>query len=227
MNELYVIQKPNSSFAEEIKKVRTNLMFSKVNDDMKAIMITSSLPGEGKSFISSNLAAAFAQANERVLLIDCDLRKGRLKKIFKISPEAKGLSDLLINKDWQTTYTDYIYESDVSNLSVIATGSYPPNPSELLASNRFKKLLSELKKYYDIIILDCPPVIGLNDALVVANIADISVLVADCKKTTMELLEKCKSEFEKVGVKLAGIILNKIETADNNYYYYGHYYKDE
>ena len=86
MRELVVVDKPNSSFGEEIKKVRTNLMFSNLDDDMKIIMITSSIPGEGKSFIASNLAAAFAQANEKTLLIDCDLRKGRLKKIFDIQP---------------------------------------------------------------------------------------------------------------------------------------------
>ena len=108
MKEIVIADKPNSSFGEEIKKVRTNLMFSNVNDDLKVIMITSSIPGEGKSFISTNLAASFAQANEKVLLIDCDLRKGRLKKIFNIPPEEKGLSDLLIDKKWKEDFKKYI-----------------------------------------------------------------------------------------------------------------------
>lgn len=227
MKELVVVDKPNSAFGEEIKKVRTNLMFSNLDDDMKIIMITSSIPGEGKSFISSNLAAAFAQADERVLLIDCDLRKGRLKKIFNIPPEEKGLSDLLINKNWQEEYKNYLNKTEVNNLYVMISGSYPPNPSELLASNRFEGVLSELKRYFNIIILDCPPIVGLNDALVLAKKADRSILVANCDVTSMEVLEKSKNELEKMDVKLAGIVLNNIEIQNNKYYYYGHYYRDE
>ena len=227
MKELFVIDRPNSSFGEEIKKTRTNLLFSNLDDDMKTIMITSSIPGEGKSFISANLAAAFSQADEKVLLIDCDLRKGRLKKIFNIPPEVRGLSDLLINKSWKNEYRNYINKTEVKNLDVVISGSYPPNPSELLASNRFEELLNELKKIYNIIILDCPPVVGLNDAFVVAKKSDRCVLVANAQKTSMEILEKSKAELDKMDVKLAGVILNETEVQNNKYYYYGHYYRDE
>ena len=227
MKELVIVEKPNSSFGEEIKKIRTNLLFSNVNDDMKVIMLTSSIPGEGKSFISTNLAVAFAQANEKVLLIDCDLRKGRLKKIFNIPPEEKGLSDLLINKKWKDEYKKYINKTEVDNLSIIVSGSYPPNPSELLASERFENLLVELRKFYNIIILDCPPIVGLNDAFVLAKKADRTVLVANVDKTSMEVLEKTKNELIKMDVKIAGIVLNNYEIENNKYYYYGHYYRDE
>ena len=227
MKELFVIDRPNSSFSEEIKKTRTNLLFSNLDDNMKTIMITSSIPGEGKSFISANLAAAFAQANEKVLLLDCDLRKGRLKKIFNIPPEVRGLSDLLINKNWKEECRIYINKTEVKNLDVMISGSYPPNPSELLASNRFEDLLGELREMYDIIILDCPPIVGLNDAFVVAKKSDRCVLVANCQKASMEILEKCKAELDKMDVKLAGIILNETEIQNNKYYYYGHYYRNE
>ena len=227
MKELFVIDKPNSSFSEEIKKVRTNLMFSNLDDDMKVVMITSSIPGEGKSFIASNLSAAFAQADEKVLLIDCDLRKGRLKKIFNIPPEIKGLSDLLINKSWKNEYNNYINKIEIKKLDVMISGSYPPNPSELLASNRFEDLLNELRKKYNIIILDCPPVVGLNDAFVVAKKSDRCVLVANSEKTSMEVLEKTKNELDKMDVKLAGIVLNETEIHNNKYYYYNRYYRDE
>lgn len=227
MKELFVIERPNSSFGEEIKKTRTNLMFSNLDDDMKVIMITSSIPGEGKSFISANLAGAFAQADEKVLLVDCDLRKGRLKKIFNIPPEVKGLSDLLINKNWKHEYKSFINKTEVKDLDVVISGSYPPNPSELLSSNRFEELLGELRKDYKIIILDCPPIVGLNDAFVVAKKSDRCVLVANCQKTSMEVLEKSKAELDKMDVKLAGIILNETEEQNNKYYYYGHYYRDE
>lgn len=227
MKELFVVERPNSSFGEEIKKTRTNLLFSNLDDDMKVIMITSSIPGEGKSFISSNLAAAFAQADEKVLLIDCDLRKGRLKKIFNIPPEVKGLSDLLINKKWEEEYKSYINKTEVKKLDVMISGSYPPNPSELLASNRFEELLNKLRKNYNFVILDCPPIVGLNDAFVVAKKSDRCVLVANSQKTSMEILEKSKAELDKMDVKLAGIILNEIEVQNNKYYYYGHYYRDD
>lgn len=227
MKELVVIERPNSSFGEEIKKTRTNLMFSNLDDDMKVIMITSSIPGEGKSFISANLAGAFAQADEKVLLVDCDLRKGRLKKIFNIPPEVKGLSDLLINKNWRHEYKSFINKTEVKDLDVVISGSYPPNPSELLSSNRFEELVGELRKDYKIIILDCPPIVGLNDAFVVAKKSDRCVLVANCQRTSMEVLEKSKAELDKMDVKLAGIILNETEEQIDKYYYYGHYYRDE
>ena len=231
MKELFVIDKPNSTFGEEIKKTRTNLMYSNLDDDMRIVMITSSLPGEGKSFISANLAAAFSQASEKVLLMDCDLRKGRLKKMFNIPPEEKGLSDLLINKNWKEEINNHIIKTEVKNLSVMVTGAYPPNPSELLSSKRFQDLLNNLKNKFKLIILDCPPVVGLNDAMVLAKKSDRCVLVANTQKVSMEGLEQTKNELEKVGVKITGVILNEIENKNRRYKYkynyYNRYYRDE
>ncbi len=228
MEELIIIEKPNSPFSEEIKRVRTNLKFSSVNNDMKVIMVTSSVPKEGKSFISANLAAAFAQADERVLLIDCDLRKGRLKKIFNVaSRRTGGLSGLLINKNFLEDYPKYIKKTKVNNLFLISSGPFPPNPSELLASERFERLLDQLKRIFDVIILDCPPLTGLNDSLVVASRADISVLVARYKNTSMDLLNKSKKSLENVGANIAGVILNQTDVRGHNNYYYSYYTKDE
>ena len=228
MKELVIIEKPNSTFGEEIKKTRTNLMYSNLDDDMRIVMITSSIPGEGKSFIASNLAAAFAQASEKVLLIDCDLRKGRLKKIFNIPPEEKGLSDLLINKNWKEEINNHINKTELKNLSVMVTGAYPPNPSELLSSKRFQDLLNILKNKFKLIVLDCPPVVGLNDAMVLAKKSDRCVLIANTEKVSMEVLEQSKAELEKVGVKITGIILNEIENKNKRYKYnyYNRYYRD-
>lgn len=227
MSELVVMSRPNSAFSEEIKKVRTNLKFSTVNDDMKVIMITSSVPGEGKSFVSSNLAAAFAQADERVLIIDCDLRKGRLRKIFDlVDKKSEGLSNLLIDREWEENYKTYIKRTKVEHLYVIPSGSFPPNPSELLASDRFQKLLDILRPNFDIIILDCPPVSGLNDPLVVAPRSDISIIVTKHNQTSIDLLENTKKSLDAVGAKIAGVIINQNTSRENHYYYYGHYYKD-
>ena len=227
MSELVVIEKPNSYISEEIKKIRTNLKFSAVTDDIKVVMITSSVPGEGKSFISANLAVAFAQNGERVLIVDCDLRKGRQKKIFEITErKSGGFSSLLINKNWEEEYKKYVRKTKVDNLYIIPSGPFPPNPSELLSSERCKKTLEKLKTKFDIIILDCPPLVGLNDTLVISSYADISIIVARHKKTPMDLLEKSKKSLETVGAKKLSVILNQIDTKVNPYYY-GHYYRDK
>lgn len=226
MKELLVIEKPNSNFSEQIKKTRTNLKFSKINEDEKVIMITSSLPGEGKSFIAANLAASFAQYNQKVIIIDCDLRKGRQRKIFEIPEDKeKGLSNLLIDQDWKVNYPAYIKKTKVSKLLMLPTGPFPPNPSELLASDRFRNLVEELKQKFDVIILDCPPVTGLNDAQVVSSVADMSIIVAKYKSTSMDLLEQTKKSLETVNAKIAGVIMNQMEEKNNSYYYYGGYYQ--
>lgn len=225
MNELIVIEKPNSFVSEEIKKIRTNLKFS--TDEIKVIMVTSSVPGEGKSFISANLAAVYSQNDERVLLIDCDMRKGRQKKIFEVQErKSGGFSSLLINKEWEEDYKKYIRKTNVNNLYMIPSGPFPPNPSELLASDRCKQILEKLKRKFDVIILDCPPIVGLNDPLVISTLADASIIVAKHKKTPISLLEKSKKTLQTVGVKNLSIVLNQTDIK-NNSYYYGSYYGEE
>lgn len=215
-----------TSFSEEIKKIRTNLKFASINGDLKVVCVTSSLPGEGKSRISANLAASFSQNGEKVLLIDCDLRKGRQMKLFSIPNNNElGLSKLLINKKWENEYKNYIKETKVNNLYIIPTGIFPPNPSELLTSERFLYLVKKLKEEYDRIILDCPPIEGLSDALVVTSLADTTVLVAKYKSTPINLLEKSKKALDKVGTKLAGVVLNHVDKEPNTYYY--GYYKEQ
>ena len=214
-----------TTFSEEIKKIRTNLKFSSINEELKVICVTSSLPGEGKSRISANLAASFSQNGEKVIIIDCDLRKGHLKKLFNVSEdENQGLSKLLINKEWEKEYRTFIKSTKIQNLSVITAGVYPPNPSELLSSVRFLNLIKKLKHDYDIIILDCPPIEGLSDALVVSSISDKTVLVAKYKSTPLKLLEKSKKALDTVGAKLAGVVLNYVDHEPNTYYY--GYYKE-
>ena len=220
------IEKESVTFNEEIKKIRTNIKFSSVKEEIKVICVTSSLPGEGKSLISANLAASFAQYSENVLLIDCDMRKGRQRKLFNIpSNDELGLSKLLINKNWENDYKNYIKQTKIKGLDVIPTGIFPPNPSELLTSERFLNLLTKLRGEYDRIILDCPPIEGLSDALVVSSISDTTVLVAKYKSTPMNLLEKSKKALDKIGSKLSGVILNHVDKEPNTYYY--GYYKEQ
>ena len=226
MKELVVQNYPKSSVTEAIKQVRTNLRFSSVNEQIKTILITSSVAGEGKSFISANLASAFATSKEKVLLIDCDLRRGRQKELFGLQRTSKkGLSNLLIDKNWSKNLKTYIHKTEIQNLEVIPIGSMPPNPTVLLESNKLDKITEELKKEYDVVIFDAPPVGGLTDALVLTRLADVVLIVARAKKTSLELLENTKEALENVNANIAGVILNRVDQKDSkyykNYYYYG------
>ena len=226
MKELIVHNYPKSSVTEAIKAVRTNLRFSSVNENIKTILITSSVAGEGKSFTSANLATTFATSTERVLLIDCDLRRGRQKELFGLHGTAKtGLSNLLIDKEWDKNIKNYIHKTEVPNLYVIPTGSTPPNPGVLLESEKIEKVVEKLKEKFDIIIFDAPPVTGLTDALVMTRLADIVLIVARAKKTTLELLENTKEALENVNANIAGVILNRVDKKDNRYYKNYYYYQ--
>lgn len=221
--ELVVNYSPKSSFSESIKTVRTNLQFSLVNKDIKTILLTSPEPGDGKSFVSANLAIAFTQENKKVLLIDADLRKGRQHRIFKVhNDKSKGYSNLILSSKDDNTLKKFIVPTEVKNLDLLPTGAFPPNPSELLLSSNNKELMDKLREMYDIIIVDCAPVLGLNDALVMTRFTDINIVVVTKRKTKMESLEEVKKNFEKVGAKVNGVILNKVKQKDISYYgYYG------
>lgn len=221
--ELIVNNNPKSSFSESIKTIRTNLQFSLVNSNVKTILLTSPEPGDGKSFISANLAVAFAQENKRVLLIDSDLRKGRQYKIFKVkNDKSKGYSNLILSDKSSSSIMNFIVPTDIKKLYLLPNGATPPNPSELLSSTNNKELLDKLKNMFDLIILDCAPVLGLNDTLVMTKYSDVNAVVVTNKKTKVELLDQVKKSFERANVKIDGVILNKVKAKDISYYgYYG------
>ena len=220
MKEVIVNRYPKSSVTEAIHAIKTNLRFSSVNKKIKKILVTSSIAGEGKSFISANLATTFATPTEKVLLIDCDLRKGRQDKVFEIDETKKlGLSNLLIDENWQTNIDNYISKTKVENLDLLTTGAIPPNPTILLESEKLEKILDQISLKYDIIILDTPPLMGLSDALILTRLVDTVLVVARAKKTTMELLENTINSLKNVNANIAGVILNRIKNNNNNKYY--------
>ena len=221
MNELVVLNKPKSVVSEDIRTIRTNIEFSNVDNDLRVINVTSSIPGEGKSFVSSNLAAAFAQNDVKVLLIDCDMRLGRQHKIFEVS-NKKGLSNLIAKSDEKTDYEDYIQKTNVKNLYLLPRGVVPPNPSELLSSKKFEKILEDLKKIFKYIILDGVPVNGLADSLILSSISDKTVIVSKYGFTDINDLENTKKSLENIGADIVGVILNKVPKTRSKYgnYYY-------
>ncbi|HCY44224.1 MAG TPA: capsular biosynthesis protein [Firmicutes bacterium] len=224
MNELIVATNPKSSIAEAIKTIRTNLQFSSVDDKVKSILVTSSFSGEGKSFVTANLAVAFAQAGTKVLIVDCDLRRGRQHNVFHVE-NLEGLSNLLID-DVEKKYKHYIKKTRYENIYVLPMGIVPPNPSELLASDKNKQLVEILAKNYDLVIYDGVPVGGLTDSIIMADLVDKIVIVSAYKQTPIELLNNTKKNLEKFSDKIAGVVLNKYP-ATKDHYYSNYYYKAE
>lgn len=215
-DKLLIKEMPKTNFAEDIKTIRTNLDFSNMDHNVKRLLITSSITGEGKSFVSANLAASFAQNNKKVILVDCDLRKGVVHKRFGI--KNKGLSNLIAKNDL-SSLSDYICKTDVNNLDVLTRGTVPPNPSELLNSRTFGELLKILDGQYDYIILDGTPVTNLPDALITSSYADKTLIVCSIGYTPIDLLMNTKKSLENVGASIAGVIVNKVEENHGGYYY--------
>lgn len=228
--DLFITKNPKSSFAESIRCIRTNIAFSSVDKDVKIIMNTSPEAGDGKSFISSNLAVTYAQEGKKVLLIDADLRRGRLHTIFEVmNITSGGYTNLMLNFKENMSFDKYIFPTFDKNIDLLPTGPTPPNPVELLGSENNRKLLECLKNKYDLIIMDCAPIIGLSDSLVITTLSDINLITVSAKKTKMENLERTKKIFEQVNAKIDGVILNKVQTAGSHYYssYYTEYYSSK
>lgn len=218
-DELIVFSKPKSNISEDIRTIRTNLKFT-ANDDAKVLLVTSSVPGEGKSFISANLAAAFAQTGEKVLLVDADLRLGRVHKIFNQSA-AKGFSNMLISGTSEDL-PEYIKKTTIPNLYIVSRGTVPPNPSELLNSSSCKKLVNIFKENFDRVIFDGVPVNGLPDSLVLANLVDRVIIVTTIGYTSIDELNQTKKALEQIDANIAGVVVNKTPTTKrgkySNYY---------
>ena len=225
--ELLIEKYPKSMVSESIKELRTNLQFSSVDNQMKTILVTSSLTGEGKSFVSANLAIAFAQLGKKVLLIDCDMRKGRQHRLFKV-PNVKGLSNLLL--DDIKEMNDYIIKGEfgrmkIDKLSLITRGTVPPNPSELLNSKKNKLLVKLLKEKYDFVIFDGAPCNGLTDSIIMSTLVDQVLIVTNEGHTPKEILEETRKSLENVNAPIAGVVLNKINRKGSAYGRYYSYYE--
>lgn len=224
--ELIAQRDPKSPISEVFRTLRTNIQFMSTSKKLKTLLITSTFPGEGKSWVASNLAVTFAQAGNKVILIDADMRKGRQHMIFGASPRP-GLSNYLSGVDaidsQENDISDYIQKTEIENLLLIATGNIPPNPSELLLSEQMAKLLDELKEVCDIIIVDGTPCELVTDSVILSRIADSTLIVTAHKQTKKDNLERVIKSIQNVGGKLAGVVINKMPVSVKKYnekYYY-------
>lgn len=216
---LIVEKEPNSVASESYKTLRTNIIFASIDKVIKRILITSSIQGEGKSTTAANLAISFAQKEEKVLLIDCDLRKPTIHKNFKVS-NIKGLTDVLIDRN----ILDETINKYSENLHILTTGTKVVNHSEILSSLTLDSLLEELDKNYDRIIIDSPPVLAVTDAQVLSKKVDGTLLVILANKTKKNLVKNAKDLLTKVNANILGAILNGEEMNSKEYY---NYYQNE
>ena len=218
-----IINRENTKtyITESINTIRTNILYMNSTKNAKTILITSCMPREGKSWISTNIAASFAETNKKVLLVDADMRKGRINKIFKVDNRA-GLSNYLFNMNSDVEKDvylakEYIKETKIPNLHILTNGTIPPNPSELLASSNMKELLAILKSIYDIIIIDAPPCKLVSDSIVLSTIVDSSVIVTNSGNTKISDLKEIKKSINIVGGKIIGAIVNKAKIKGKKY----------
>ena len=207
-------------YEEAIKTLRTNLLFS--GKQIKTVLFTSCYPNEGKSDVAFHLSQEIGNAGKRVLLIDADIRKSVYVTRYGIRQRVKGLTQYLSGQIGKELV---VYQTNFPNLDMIFAGPVAPNPSELLGEELFGELLSELKKTYDYILIDTPPIGNLIDAAVVAEKCDGAILVIESGAVSRRVAQKAKEQLNKSGCRILGAVLNKVDTKKDKYYsrYYGKY----
>ena len=212
-----------SKHAEAYRVLRTNLLFSRKEETLNTIVVVSAGAGEGKSTTTINLATVFAQAGNRVLIVDSDLRRPTLHKLFKVTNNL-GLTNYLLK---QNSIAEIVQTTNVPNLDFMASGKLPNSSMGILGSAQMKQMISELKQRYDFIFFDSPPILGVSDASILASEVDLVMQVIQYRRYPQPMTIRAKQMIEKVGGNFVGIVLNNINMSqDEGYYYYSGYYHD-
>lgn len=220
--DLKTLNNPKSLTAEAYRVLRTNIQFTSVDNAVKHILFTSAGPEEGKSSIVANLAVCMSQAGKKVLVIDADLRNPSQHKIFDLS-NYNGLTTTLAES---VSVFTYIVKTSHEGLDILTSGPTPPNPAELLDSQRMKQILNEVNQVYEFVLIDSPPVIAVTDASILAQSVDGVILILAALQVEPEDALRAKEQLEKVGAKILGIVLNKAKVQSKKHRYY-YYYTDE
>ena len=225
--EIITQSDPKSPISEVFRALRTNLQFMNRAVECQTILITSTVQSEGKSWVSANLATTFAQTGAKTLLIDADMRKPRQHKIFQVN-NIPGFSNYLsgindVGRKQNVSISDCIKQTNIENLYLLPSGNIPPNPSELLMSDKTIELLDEATKEYDVIIFDGAPCLLVTDSTIISRIVDNTVIVTSYKYTKIDDLKEAVKRIKRVGGNIAGVILNRIQISNKKYeskYYY-------
>ena len=218
----HLLLQEHSLISESIRNLRTMVDFAEVGSKNKSIIVSSTVQGEGKSYVAANLAAAIAQAGEKVLIVDGDLRRSNMHKVFRIS-NAKGLSDFLAGGRNTDDLAPLIQATDVPNLSILTCGPRPPNPAELLNTPRLSAFLTWANENYDRVIVDCPPMFPISDALLWGKYINNCIFVSAFGKTRVPLIKTAVKRFAASGIKVLGAVVNMSKFGGLSYSYYGYY----
>ena len=224
VSRTFVTENKHSAVAEAFKMLRTNIEFSiPGKKKSKVIMFTSSLPGEGKTTVVSNLALSMCESGKKVMLIDCDLRKPFTHKFFKVD-NSNGVVSVIVGK---ASIQEVVHKNVWnSGLDLISSGPIPPNPTELLMADAYKQLLSELSQHYDYVFIDTPPTLNMADTAIIGSLVDATMLIITAGKTRIEIIKRCIRQLHQTNIEVSGILLNRfnIEAIKYNYYYKYHYH---
>ena len=212
---------PNN-FAESFRSVRTNLLFSSAEKGGRTVVITSTGPGEGKTVVATNLAVALAQAGQRVLFIDADMRRPQAHRTFDL-PREPGLSNVLVGN---AKASESVRKTTVPGMWMLPAGLHPPNPAELLGSKRFKDFMVSVAQHFDWVIIDTPPVMTVTDASLVAHEATGVVFVVGAEMTSRHAAQRALEQLEHAKARFVGAVLNRVDL-QHHAYYYSQYYRRE
>ncbi|MDH3494270.1 MAG: polysaccharide biosynthesis tyrosine autokinase, partial [Acidobacteriota bacterium] len=224
--ELLISKDSRSSMSEAYRQLRTSILLSTAGHAPKSLLITSSLPAEGKTTIAINTAISLAQTSSKVLVIDGDLRRPRLHRVFNIGNGA-GLSTILSNKIDKLAVLDIIQHDEESNLYLMPSGPVPPNPAELIGSEQMKSLLSVLDNEFTHIVVDSPPIASFTDGVLMASLVDGVILVVHSGKSSRQVVLRGRQLLMDIGAKIFGVVLNNVslKSQDNSYYYQSYYHR--
>ena len=218
--ELVTMSSPKSTSSEAYRGIRTSILFSSAENQPQVLLVSSAGPGEGKTITTTNLAITMAQSGSKVIILDCDMRRPKIHKLFGLSRE-KGMSNILVGG---CNVEEAITHTHIPNLDVIPCGPVPPNPSEILGSGRMADLLDRLRKHCARIIIDSPPITAVTDAVVLAKFADGLVLVISAGETPREIIQNGLGQLRSVNAHVLGAVLNGVEMGRDSTYYYQYYY---
>jgi len=247
-DKLIAEREPRSPLTEAYRSLRTNLQFSSLDNPIRTMVVTSAGPSEGKSLTASNLAVVLAQAGLSVVLVDGDLRRPVLHKIFGLKNNI-GLTTWLVGQTGEPALAvtaapasgsgrwleptvvgkaaplePYIQATGITRLRVMTSGALPPNPAEVLGSARMHQLLEEINQIADIVVLDSPPCVTVTDAVVLSRWVDGVILVMDQKNTSRQGVQRARENLQAVGAKILGAVINRIDPRGSSGYYYASYY---
>lgn len=216
---LVVDEQPHATVSEQFRTIRTNIMYSSVNKEIRSVLFTSDMAAAGKSTVAANMAVAYAQAGKKTLLLDADLRRPTSHETFKV-PNRAGLSTLIVN---DIPLEEVIKSTGFENLDLITSGPIPPNPAELLSASKLDAIMFRMMTHYDMVIIDSPPILSVTDAQLLSKNANGVVLVTDVGKNNRDRLNEAKDLLNKSGANILGIVLNgrtaEYKRDGHNYYY--------